>query len=64
MDSALLEYIGKSLYKTERLKELKRYLVFRTRCATHGKHIRKLDEFFSATEFRQKLLTQDIFRVF
>lgn len=56
MDSALLEYIGKTLYKTDRLKELKRYLVFRTRCATHGKHIRKLDEFFSATEFRQQLL--------
>lgn len=56
MDSALLEYIGKSLYKIERLKELKRYVVFRTRCATHGKHIEKLDAFFSANEFRKQLL--------
>lgn len=56
MDSALLEYIGKSLYQTQYLKELKRYVVFRTRCATHGKHINKLDKFFSATESRKELL--------
>lgn len=56
MDSALLEYIGKSLYQTQFLKELKRYVVFRTRCATHSKQLNKLDKFFSASDFRKELL--------
>lgn len=36
MDSNILSYVGYRLYQTERIKELKRYLVFRARCAMHG----------------------------
>ena len=56
MDSALLEYIGKSLYQTDKLKELKRYIVFRMRCVLHGEQVAKLDKFFSENEFRKALL--------
>ena len=56
MDSALLEYIGKRLYQTDKLKELKRYLVFRFRCMTHGEQVAKLDKFFSENDFRKALL--------
>lgn len=31
MDKNILEYVGKSLYKTHILKEMKRYVVFRAR---------------------------------
>jgi len=56
MDSALLEYIGKSLYQTQYLKELKRYVVFRTRCATHGRHLDRLDRFFNSSELHKQVL--------
>lgn len=56
MDSALLEYIGKSLYQTQYLKEMKRYVVFRARCATHGQYLNELDAFFKATPLRKAML--------
>ena len=56
MDSALLQYIGKSLYQTQYLKELKRYVVFRVRCATHAAQLEPLAKFFQANEFRKALL--------
>ena len=56
MDSALLEYIGKSLYQTQYLKELKRYVVFRFRCATHTSYVDNLDRFFKETPLRASML--------
>lgn len=56
MDSALLEYIGKSLYQTQYLKELKRYVVFRFRCATHSNYVNNLDRFFKETPLREAML--------
>lgn len=56
MDSAILEYVGKSLYQTQYIKELKRYVVFRFRCATHGNYINDLLSFFDKDDNRRKLL--------
>lgn len=56
MDKNILEYVGKSLYQTHILKEMKRYVVFRSRCAMHSKHIGELLEFFGANEQRKAWL--------
>lgn len=56
MDSAILEYVGKSLYQTQYLKELKRYVVFRFRCTTHGNYINDLLGFFDKDDYRRNLL--------
>lgn len=56
MDSNILEYVGKSLYQTQFIKEMKRYVVFRFRCATHGNYIRDLLGFFDQDEYRRSLL--------
>lgn len=56
MEKDILEYIGKSLYQIKHLKERKRYLVFRFRCALHSKQINELLAFFDATPERQAIL--------
>lgn len=56
MDNNILEYVGKSLYKTHILKEMKRYVVFRTRCRLHSSMIDDLLAFFSATPEREAML--------
>ena len=56
MEKNILEYIGKSLYQTHILKEMKRYLVFRTRCRLHSSMVNELLDFFAATEQREKWL--------
>ena len=48
MDKNILEYVGKSLYQTHILKEMKRYVVFRARCAMHSNSIEGLLKFFDA----------------
>ena len=42
MEKNILEYVGKSLYKTHILKEMKRYVVFRARCAMHSSKVDEL----------------------
>ena len=56
MDNNILEYVGKSLYKTHILKEMKRYVVFRTRCRLHSSMIDDMLAFFSATPEREAML--------
>ena len=56
MDKNILEYVGKSLYQTHILKEMKRYVVFRTRCKMHSSAINDLLSFFKANEHRQAWL--------
>ena len=56
MEKNILEYIGKSLYQTHILKEMKRYLVFRTRCRLHSSMVNDLLDFFAAKEQREKWL--------
>lgn len=56
MGKNILEYIGKSLYKTKILKELKRYLVFRVRCSIHKEEINDLLAFFSDNTTRKAWL--------
>ena len=56
MEKNILEYIGKSLYQTHILKEMKRYLVFRTRCRLYSSMVNDLLDFFAATEQREKWL--------
>ena len=56
MEKNILEYIGKSLYQTHILKEMKRYLVFRTRCRLHSSMVNDLLDFFAVTEQREKWL--------
>lgn len=56
MEKNILEYIGKSLYKTQILKELKRYLVFRVRCSMHSSIVNDLLSFFATNEHREKWL--------
>ena len=52
MERNILEYVGKSLYQTHILKEMKRYIVFRARCAMHSSSVEDLLKFFSATPER------------
>ena len=56
MDKEILQYIGKSLYKTHILKEFKRYVVFMTRCHLHTRYMDDVLDFFAANELRQKML--------
>ena len=56
MTADILEYVGKSLYQTHILKEMKRYVVFRTRCALHGSSVCELLRFFDDTALRRELL--------
>ncbi len=52
MEKNILEYVGKSLYQTHILKEMKRYVVFRARCAMHSNAINSLLDFFAKTSER------------
>lgn len=56
MDKEILQYVGKSLYKTHVLKEFKRYVVFMTRCHLHTRYMDDILDFFAANELRQKML--------
>lgn len=56
MEQDILTYVGKSLYQTHILKEMKRYVVFRTRCKMHSSAINDLLSFFKANEHRQAWL--------
>lgn len=56
MDKNILEYVGKSLYQTHILKEMKRYVVFRARCAMHSNKVDELLQFFAANSKRQAWL--------
>ena len=56
MEKNILEYIGKSLYQTNILKEMKRYVVFRTRCRLHSGLVNDLLDFFGANEHREQWL--------
>lgn len=56
MDNNILEYVGKSLYKTHILKEMKRYVVFRTRCRLHSSVVDDMLAFFSETPEREAML--------
>ena len=56
MDKEILQYVGKSLYKTHILKEFKRYVVFMTRCHLHTRYMDDILDFFAANELRQKML--------
>ena len=56
MEKNILEYIGKNLYQTNILKEMKRYLVFRTRCRLHSGLVNDLLDFFGANEHREQWL--------
>lgn len=49
MEKNILEYVGKSLYQTHILKEMKRYVVFRTRCAIHSGKVDELLQFLLRT---------------
>lgn len=56
MEENILEYVGKSLYQTRILKEMKRYIVFRARCAMHSSAIDALLQFFAANDKRRSWL--------
>lgn len=49
MEKNILEYVGKSLYQTHILKEMKRYVVFRFRCSMHSSAVNDLLAFFAKT---------------
>lgn len=49
MEKNILEYVGKSLYQTHILKEMKRYVVFRARCAMHSSSVDSLLNFLMLT---------------
>ena len=56
MEKDILTYVGKSLYQTHILKEMKRYVVFRTRCKLHSSLVDDLLAFFNTDAKRQKWL--------
>lgn len=56
MDDQILREAGHRLYVTSRLKEMKRYLVFRARCRMHKDVVEDLLNFFAATQQRKDLL--------
>ena len=56
MNEEILRYAGHRLYVTSRLKEMKRYLVFRARCCMHKDIINNIINFFSETPLRQGML--------
>ena len=56
IDYVQLKKIGKSLYKLDVPKEMKRYLVFLGRCCLHKKEIEDLQKFFAASPLRKEML--------
>ena len=56
MDESILQKAGHRLYVTSRLKEMKRYMVFRARCRMHKEIIGDLLDFFAETKLRQEML--------
>lgn len=56
MDKEILQYVGKNLYNIHVLKELKRYIVFMTRCHLHTRYMDDILDFFAANDLRQKML--------
>ncbi len=56
VDYAQLKKIGKSLYKTNIPKEMKRYLVFLGRCCLHKKEVNDLQKFFAGSPLRRQML--------
>lgn len=56
MDETILREAGHQLYVTDRLKEMKRYLVFRARCRMHKDIIEDLLSFFAETDLRKEIL--------
>ena len=56
MDESILRKAGHRLYVTSRLKEMKRYMVFRARCRMHKEIIGDLLDFFAETKLRQEML--------
>ena len=56
MDEQILREVGHRLYVTSRLKEMKRYLVFRTRCRIHKDVVSDLLDFFTETQLRKDIL--------
>lgn len=56
MDEKILHDAGHRLYVTSRLKEMKRYLVFRARCRMHKDVVEDLLDFFAETQLRKDVL--------
>ena len=56
MDETVLREAGHRLYVTSRLKEMKRYLVFRARCRMHKDTVDDLLDFFAETQMRKDML--------
>lgn len=56
MDESILREAGHRLYVTSRLKEMKRYLVFRARCRMHKEIMEDLLDFFAETPLRKDIL--------
>ena len=56
MDETVLREAGHRLYVTSRLKEMKRYLVFRARCRMHKDTVDNLLDFFAETQMRKDML--------
>lgn len=56
MDESILREAGHRLYVTSRLKEMKRYLVFRARCRMHKDIMEDFLAFFAETQLRKDIL--------
>ena len=56
MDESILREAGHRLYVTSRLKEMKRYLVFRARCRMHKEIMEDFLAFFAETPLRKEIL--------
>ena len=56
MDESILREAGHRLYVTSRLKEMKRYLVFRARCRMHKEIMEDFLDFFAETQQRKDIL--------
>ena len=56
MDENILREAGHRLYVTSRLKEMKRYLVFRARCRMHKDIMEDFLDFFAETPLRKDIL--------
>lgn len=56
MDESILREAGHRLYVTSRLKEMKRYLVFRARCRMHKDIMEDFLDFFAETPLRKGIL--------
>ena len=55
MDESILREAGHRLYVTSRLKEMKRYLVFRARCRMHKDIMEDFLDFFAETPLRKDI---------